>query len=261
MPGGRPQGFVAGGHGTGMEFTESVGTWCTLADPAVAEMAAGGGFEFVVVDTEHTPLGLETVADCLGAVDAGDSRSVVRVPWNDPVRIKRLLDLRPDGLLVPMVDDDAAARDAVAATRYPPDGARGIAAARAAGYGRRFEEYVETGHRDLAVAVQVESEAAVENAAEIAAVKGIDALFVGPADLSAALDCFGDPTAPAFRAAVETVLEAGESAGVPVGTLGTTPEEIRTFGALGFDFLVAGVDFAHLVEGQRRARSAAEDAL
>ena len=242
-----------------MDLAETVGTWCTLGDPAVAELAAGGGFEFVVVDTEHTPLGLETVADCLRAVEAGGARSVVRVPWNDPVRIKRLLDLGPDGLLVPMVDDAGAARDAVAATRYPPDGDRGIAAARAADYGRRFEAYVESGHRDLTVAVQVESEAAVENAAEIAAVEGIDALFVGPADLSAALDCFGDWDAPAFRAGVETVLEAGESTGVPVGTLGTTPEEIRTFGDLGFDFLVAGVDFAHLVEGQRRALSAAQD--
>ena len=244
-----------------MEFTETVGTWCTLRDPAVAEMAAGGGFEFVVVDTEHTPLGLETVADCLRAIEAGGARSVVRVPWNDPVRIKRLLDLGPDGLLVPMVDDAGAARGAVAATRYPPDGDRGIAAARAADYGRQFEAYVESGHRDLTVAVQVESEAAVENAAEIAAVEGIDALFVGPADLSAALGCFGDHDAAAFRAAVETVLAAGAAADVPVGTLGTTPAELRSLGEFGFDFLVAGADFAHFIEGQRRAVGAAADVL
>ena len=261
-----------------MEFTDAVGTWTSLADPAVAEMAAGAGFEFVVVDTEHTPLGLETVADCLRAIEAGGTRpaggsgedgpeagrpvrSVVRVPWNDPVRIKRVLDLGPDGLLVPMVDTAAEAREAVAATRYPPEGERGVAAARASGYGRRFGSYVESDHRDLAVVVQVETGEAVENAADVAAVDGVDALFVGPADLSASIGVFGEWTDEAFVDAVEAVLEAGESAGVPVGTLGTAPGEIRALGSLGFDYVVAGVDFAHLVEGQRRALEAAEDVL
>jgi 4-hydroxy-2-oxoheptanedioate aldolase len=243
------------------DLYDAVGTWCSLGDPAVAEIAAGGDVDFAVVDTEHAPLGLETVADCLRAVAARDCRSVVRVPWNDPVRIKRLLDLGPDGLLVPMVDDAAAAREAVAATRYPPEGVRGVAAARAADYGRDFESYVADGHRDLSVVVQIEREAAVENAADIAAVDGVDALFVGPADLSTSLGCFPDFGAPEFVAAVEAVLSAGETAGVPVGTLGTTPEGIRSLGSLGFDFLVAGADFTHLVEGQRRAVGTAEDVL
>ena len=243
------------------ELGGTVGTWCSLTDPAVAELAAGGDVDFVVVDTEHAPLGLATVADCLRGVAANDCAPVVRVPWNDPVRIKRLLDLGPDGLIVPMVDDADGARAAVAATRYPPEGVRGIAAARAADYGRRFESYVESGHRELSLLVQVESKAAVEHAAGIAAVDGVDALFVGPADLSAALGCFADWEAPPFLAAVETVLEAGEAVGVPVGTLGTTPEEVRSLGALGFDFLVAGFDAAHLIAGQRRAVGAAEDVL
>lgn len=243
------------------DLHDAVGTWCSLADPAVAEIAAGGDVDFAVVDTEHAPMGLETVADCLRAVAARDCQSMVRVPWNDPVRIKRLLDLGPDGLLVPMVDDAAAARDAVAATRYPPEGVRGVAAARAADYGRGFESYVESGHRDLSVLVQIEREAGVENAADIAAVDGIDALFVGPADLSAALGCFPDFEAPEFLAAIESVLEAGETAGVPVGTLATTPAGIESMGEMGFDFLVAGADFTHLVAGQERAVAAAEDVL
>ncbi|MUV85838.1 aldolase, partial [Natronomonas sp. CBA1123] len=97
----------------------SVGTWVSLTDPSVAEIAAGEAFDFVVVDTEHTPLGLETVADCLRGIDAAGTAGVVRTPWNDPVRIKRLLDLGPDGLLVPMVESAAEARGAVGATRYP----------------------------------------------------------------------------------------------------------------------------------------------
>lgn len=242
---------------------DAVGTWTSLSDPAVAEIAGGGGFEFVVVDTEHTPLGLETVADCLRAVDAADPTvdSVVRVPWNDPIRIKRLLDLGPDGLLVPMVDTAAEAREAVAAARYPPEGVRGVAAARAADYGRNFEEYVEEEHRNLSVVVQIESGTAVENATDIASVDGVDGLFVGPADLSAALGVFAEWTDAEFLAAIESVLAAGDDAGVPVGTLGTTPEQIRALGSLGFDYMVAGADFTHLVEGQKRALDAATDVL
>ncbi|QLD89709.1 aldolase [Natronomonas salina] len=243
------------------DLHDTVATWTSLSDPAVAEMAAGAGFDFVVVDTEHAPLGLETVADCLRAVEAGGGASMVRVPWNDPVRIKRLLDLGPDALLVPMVGTAAEAREAVAATRYPPEGERGVAAARAADYGRNFESYVESGHRDLSVVLQVESAEAVENAAEIAGVEGVDALFVGPADLSASLDVFAEWSDEAFLEAVEEVLDAGEEAGVPVGTLGTTTEQIRALGSLGFDYLIAGADFTHLVEGQRRALEAADEVL
>lgn len=243
------------------DFHDTVGTWTSLSDPAVAELAAGAGFDFVVVDTEHAPLGLETVADCLRAVEAGGGESMVRVPWNDPVRIKRLLDLGPDALLVPMVDTAEEAREAVAATRYPPEGDRGVAAARAADYGRNFESYVETDHRDLSVVLQVESAEAVENAGDIAAVEGVDALFVGPADLSASLDVFAEWGDDAFLEAVEEVLEAGEAADVPVGTLGTTTEQIRALGSLGFDYLIAGADFTHLVEGQRRALEAADETI
>lgn len=243
------------------DLHDTVGTWTSLSDPAVAEIAADAGFDFVVVDTEHTPLRLESVADCLRAVDAKDGHSVVRAPWNDPVRIKRLLDLGPDGLLVPMVDTAAEAQEAVSATRYPPEGERGVAAARAADYGRNFESYVEAEHRNLSVVLQIESADAVENAADIAAVDGVDALFVGPADLSASLGVFGEWTNEAFLEAVDRVLEAGEETGVPVGTLGTDPDEIRALGSLGFDYVVAGVDFVQLVEGQQRALDAAEEVL
>jgi len=261
-----------------MDLHDTVGTWTSLSDPAVAEIAAGAGFDFVVVDTEHTPLGLETVADCLRAIDASETppeggtresergakrpvSSIVRVPWNDPIRIKRLLDLGPDGLLVPMVDTAEEAREAVSATRYPPAGERGVAAARAADYGRNFESYVRGEHRDVSLLLQIESAEAVENAAEIAAVDGVNALFVGPADLSASLGVFAEWDDPELLAAVETVLSAGEAADVPVGTLGTTPEQVRALGSLGSDYMVAGADFTHLVEGQRRALAAAADVL
>jgi 4-hydroxy-2-oxoheptanedioate aldolase len=244
-----------------MRLSETIGTWTSLASPAVAEIAAGGAFDFVVVDTEHAPVGLEAVANNLRAIEAGDSHSIVRVPWNDPVRIKRLLDLGPDGLLVPMIDSEEEAREAVAATRYPPDGVRGVAAARAAEYGRSLDEYVRDGHRDLLTIAQIETGTGVENSDRIAAVEGIDALLIGPADLSASLDVFGEWGADEFVTSVETVIEAGTDAGVPVGTLGTDPEQIRTLGSLGFDFMIAGVDFAHVIRGQQRAYDAASELI
>jgi 2-keto-3-deoxy-L-rhamnonate aldolase RhmA len=239
----------------------AIGTWTSLSDPASAETAASAGFDFVVIDTEHSPLGLETVTDCVRAAENGGAETVVRTPWNDPVRIKRLLDIGPSGLLVPMVDTAEEAETAVEAMRYPPEGIRGVAGARATGYGRNFEEYVTEGHRDVTLIPQLETETAVENADAIAAVEGVDALFVGPADLSASLGIVGQFDHPDLHDAIGTVLSAGESADVPVGTLGVDRDAIDALGTLDFDYLIAGTDASHLRAGQTRSLSAAEDAL
>jgi 2-keto-3-deoxy-L-rhamnonate aldolase RhmA len=239
-----------------------VGTWASLADPAVPELLAPDA-DFVVLDTEHTPNSLETVSDCARAVDAADGEAlpIARVAWNDPVRIKRLLDTGVAGVMVPMMETAAEAEEAVAACRYPPDGIRGIATARASDYGRNFEGYVESANDDLLTILQVETRAGVENAADIAAVDGVDALFVGPADLSANLGAFGEWTSPELTGAISTVLDAGEAADTPVGTLGSRPAEVRALGSLGFDFLIAGVDTAMLLDGVSEAVGAAREAL
>lgn len=241
-----------------MDLTGRVGGWVSLTDPAVAELTARGT-DFVVCDLEHAPTTLETLTDQVRAVEAGDGTAFARVPWNDHVTIKRVLDTGVAGLVVPMVDDADEARGAVDATRYPPEGRRGIAAARASDYGRRLDEYVAA--FDPTLVVQIETEAGLDSAGEIAAVEGVDALFVGPADLSAALGRFGEFESDAFRAAVEAVLDAGAAADVPVGTLGTTPEQVEALGELGFDFLVAGFDCSHLVEGTRRSVAAGREVL
>jgi 2-keto-3-deoxy-L-rhamnonate aldolase RhmA len=239
-----------------------VGTWASLADPTVAELLAPEA-DFVMLDTEHTPNSLETLTDCARAVDAadGDGVPLARVPWNDPVRIKRVLDTGVAGVMVPMVETAAEAEAAVAACRYPPEGDRGIATARASGYGRRFESYVEEANEATLTLLQVETRAGVENAPDIAAVDGVDALFVGPADLSANLGVFGEWDHPDLVDAIGRVLAAGDSAGTPVGTLGARPAEVEALGALGFDFLVAGVDTAMLLDGVADAVGAARRTL
>ena len=238
------------------------GTWLSIGHPAVAEISAGLGFDFVTIDTEHAPLSAETAENMLRAVDAADggTEAVVRVAWNDPVRIKRALDIGPAGIMVPMVETRADAEAAVDAIRYPPEGSRGMAAARASDYGRSFEEYVERANDDLLTVVQIESERGVESAAEIASVDGIDALLIGPADLSASLGAFGEHDGEVVTDAVDRVLDDAHAADVPVGTLTTAAGDVAWRVEQGFDFLITGVDAGHLAEGSLRAKGAYEDA-
>lgn len=239
------------------------GTWVSVGHPAVAETSAGQGFDFVAVDTEHAPTSVETLPNLLRAVEAapGDAATVVRVAWNDPVRIKRVLDAGPDGLMAPMIESADDARALVEAARYPPEGRRGLAASRASDYGRNLDEYVATANERILVVAQVESARGVENARGIAAVDGIDALLVGPADLSASLGAFGEYDGEAFGDAVDASLDAAHAESVAVGTLATTPARIDDFVARGFDFLVAGHDVGYLADGETAARERYEKAV
>lgn len=240
-----------------------VGTWVSIGHPTVAEVSGGLGFDFVTVDTEHAPVGIETVAELVRAVDAADgaTETVVRVPEADPVPIKRVLDTGAAGVMVPRVDTAAQAQTVVDATRYPPTGTRGVAAGRAADYGDSFEEYVRTADDHVTTIVQIETERAVENAIDVAAVDGVDALFVGPADLSAALDVFGEYDANRFQAAVDRVVAAGAQTDTAVGGFATDPDGVERFLGYGVDFVIVGTDVGFLVEGARQMRRVFEDAV
>ncbi len=240
----------------------ALGSWVSIGHPTVVETAARAGFAFALVDTEHTAMSLETVADLVRAAGAapGDLPVIVRPAWNDPVRIKRILDIGVDGLMVPMVDTAEDARAFVAATRYPPEGIRGVAGGRASGYGQSLGEYVERDHDDLVRIAQIETPEGVENASEIAATEGIDSLFVGPADLSASLGIFGEWESEALSGAIERVLETSHGEGVPVGTLAIRDEDIARAVDRGFDYLIAGTDTTTLIEGGERIRETYERA-
>ncbi|UPV76495.1 aldolase/citrate lyase family protein (plasmid) [Halorussus limi] len=238
-----------------------VGHWLSVGHPAVAEVCARDA-DFAVVDTEHAPTDLETVANVARAIEsAGDAVPLARVAWNDPVRIKRALDTGVSGVLVPMVESAEEAREAVEATRYPPEGVRGIAGSRANDYGRDLAAQVEGDERTPVTVVQVESERAVANAGDIAAVEGVDALLVGPADLSGSLGVFGEYESETFREAVESVLDRAHAADAPVGTLATNDDEIRLWADYGYDYQIVGTDAGYLASGAERARSAYEDAM
>ncbi|WP_092907186.1 HpcH/HpaI aldolase family protein [Halostagnicola kamekurae] len=236
--------------------TNLVGAWLSIGHPTVAEVTATSGFDFVLIDTEHTTLSLETVEDMSRAVDAaaGDTKTLVRVPSDDPVRIKRVLDIGVAGIMVPSIETATEARKIVQSVTYPPEGIRGVASGRAAAYGDDFQQYVETASETITTVVQIETQTGLDNADAIAAVDGIDAVFVGPADLSANLGIFGEWENDRLDTAIDRVVSAGESAEIPVGTLVVDPADIETRVEQEFDFLIVGKDTTHLSTANERIR-------
>lgn len=231
--------------------------------PGDSRSGRESGFDFVLIDTEHTAMSLETVAQLVRAAAAslGELGVIVRPAWNDLVQIKRILDIGIDGIIVPMIDTPDAATELVRAMRYPPDGHRGVASGRAAGYGQNFVDYVAEEHRSLLTIAQIETPTGVEHAADIAAVDGINALFVGPADLSASLGVFAEWDAPELTDAMARTIEAGADSDTPVGTLTVREADVKDRVERGFDFQVAGKDMTTLIETGERIRKAYEESV
>jgi 2-keto-3-deoxy-L-rhamnonate aldolase RhmA len=245
------------------EGEHPLGTWISIGHPAVVEGVSHLGLDFVLVDMEHTTMSLETVEELSRAVDAapGRTNAIVRVPWNDQTRLKRVVDIGVAGVMVPMISTAADARALVESVRYPPDGRRGIAGSRATGYGRNFEEYVSNANDSILSIAQIETREGLENAREIAAVDGIDALFVGPADLSGSLGVFAEWESEEFERAVDSIIEASHHAGVPVGTLTVDLDGIQRTMHQGFDFLIAGKDISLLMDSVEGAIADYQSAL
>jgi len=209
----------------------AVGHWLSLPSAAVAELMAGFEPDWLMIDTEHGPAGGEVVEDLIRAMKGTATTPLVRVRANDPALIKQALDRGAMGVLVPMVSSAEAARAAVSAAKYPPEGIRGVAGTRASRYGADLPEYFARWNREVLVAVQIETAQALETVEAIAAVPGLDVLFVGPNDLSAALNCFRQFDRPEFQQAVARILGAaqrqGLAAGYHTGTVEEALERIR----------------------------------
>ncbi|MFB6191954.1 MAG: HpcH/HpaI aldolase/citrate lyase family protein [Haloarculaceae archaeon] len=240
-----------------------VGAWLSLGSPALAELTAILGFDFGLIDVEHAPTTMETVQGMIHAAESDEAAAhvLVRVPDAGAGPIKQVLDAGAAGVMVPMVDDAAEAREAVANARYPPEGQRGIAGSRATAYGRRFEEHVTTANDGVVVVAQIETRSGLENVEGIAAVDGIDALFVGPADLSGSLDAFAEWDSDRLADAMARVVDAAGDAGIAAGTLCVSPEDIPRRVEAGFDFLIVGKDTAFFARAATGAKETYEDAV
>jgi 2-keto-3-deoxy-L-rhamnonate aldolase RhmA len=233
-----------------------VGTWIMSASPLVAEAIGCAGFDWGVVDMEHTPLDLMDVVHVLQALAATPLVPVVRVPWNDTVGIKRVLDAGAQTLLVPFVQNAEEARAAVAATRYPPEGIRGMAGmSRASRFGTAAN-YLTTANRGMGVIVQLETADAVARLDEIAAVDGVDALFIGPADLSATMGHPGQLTHPDVLALTRKAVQRAKALGKPIGTVGGTPEVVAQYREIGFDYVAIASDLGLLMRAAQAALNA-----
>ena len=227
--------------------TPPAGTWLMSASPIVAEAIGHAGFDWVVVDMEHSPLDLMDVVHMLQALSATKVVPVVRVPWNDSVGVKRVLDAGAATVLFPFVQNEAEARRAVAATRYPPEGHRGIAAmSRASRFGTT-PDFIIGANAHVGVVVQLETAEALGQLDAIAGVPGIDALFIGPADLSASMGHVGQLLHPAVLEATEVAVRRAKALGMPIGTLGGTPEAAAQYRAMGFDFVAIGSELGLLM--------------
>jgi 2-keto-3-deoxy-L-rhamnonate aldolase RhmA len=227
-----------------------LGTMVTLASGASAEVLASLGFDWLFVDAEHGPLEARELTEILQAV--GDKTPcIVRVPEAAEVPIKRALDLGAHGIIVPQVNTAEQAADVVRWARYAPEGSRGVGLARAHGYGLQFREYLSSANREIAVVVQAEHARAVENIDAIVRVPGVDAVLLGPYDLSASLGKLGKIDDADVVAAIERVTAACQAVGMPLGYFGVTAAAVRPYAARGYTLLVAGVDTLYLANGAK----------
>lgn len=219
------------------------GLWAALADAYVTELLATAGFDWLLIDNEHAPNDVRSTLAQLQAVAAYASHPVVRPVRSDSALIKQLLDIGAQSLLLPMIDTAAQAADAVAATRYPPHGIRGVGSALArASRWNRIPDYLTTAASELCVLVQVETVEGLHNLPEIAAVDGIDGVFFGPADLSASMGLLGQPGDARVREAIRKGIQLVRNAGKAAGVLAPDPTIAGDYLEAGATFVAVGTD-------------------
>jgi 4-hydroxy-2-oxoheptanedioate aldolase len=221
---------------------QQVGLWVSLANAYGAELVAGSGFDWLVLDGEHSPNDPTTIIEQLQAVSAYPVSAVVRPAWNDKVLIKRYLDIGAQSLLVPYVQNVAEAEAAVAAIRYPTRGVRGVAGTtRAARFGR-VKDYAKRAEEELCLLVQIETREGLDNLDAIARVDGIDGVFIGPADLAAGLGHLGEQQHPEVQSAIQDAIQRIRGHGKPAGILATDEASTRRYIEWGTTFTAVGLD-------------------
>ncbi|HME24803.1 MAG TPA: aldolase/citrate lyase family protein [Acetobacteraceae bacterium] len=231
------------------EQRTQIGLWSSLGSNIVAELLAYAGYDWIVVDTEHAPSDPVEVLAQLQGLATGTAEPVVRVAWNDAVLMKRLLDIGARSLLVPFVQSAAEAKAAVAATRYPPHGIRGVSVAHRANRFGRLPGYLQTAHTEICVLVQLETRVALAALEGIAAVDGVDGLFIGPSDLAADLGHLGNAAHPDVQAAIADACSRIRAAGKPAGILAPVEADARRYFEMGFSYVAIGSDVGILATG------------
>lgn len=219
-----------------------IGCWSSLASPITTEILGLAGFDWLLLDGEHAPNDVSSFIPQLMALKDSPSAPVVRPQWNDTVEIKRLLDAGFYNFMIPFVQSAEEAQRAVAATRYPPEGVRGVSVAQRSNRYNTVKDYLKIINENITVMVQIENQTGVDAIDEICAVRGVDGIFIGPSDLAAAYGHLGNASHPDVQAAMQIVLDRAKIHGKPVGILAPVEADARRYLEMGASFVAVGSD-------------------
>jgi 4-hydroxy-2-oxoheptanedioate aldolase len=222
------------------------GTWLSASSASTAEALGCAGYDFLVVDMEHSPIEFPQVVEMLRAIAGTPASAVTRVPWNDMVMVKRALDAGAQTLMLPLIQNADEARRAVAYTRYPPDGVRGVAGMQRASRFGMVDDYARQAAGELCVIVQIETADALAQLPRIVEVPGVDSVFIGPSDLAASMGHLGDNLHADVQRSLEQAAQACRRLGVPCGCLGADPEMTRRYRDYGYSWMAMGSDVGML---------------
>ena len=235
--------------------TPQIGLWSSLSSAYSVEIIAGAGFDWLLLDMEHSPNDLESLLTQLQAAAPYPSHAAVRVPWNDMVTIKRVLDAGAQTLLIPYVQNAGEAKQAVASTRYPPAGVRGVAGTTRATRFGRVKDYAKRAHEEICVLVQLETQSAVAEIEKVAAIDGVDGIFIGPADLHASMGYPGETANPAVMPLIEDAIRRIRKAGKAPGYLSPVEADAKRMLSAGALFVAVGADVGLLARGAEALRA------
>jgi 4-hydroxy-2-oxoheptanedioate aldolase len=238
-----------------------VGSFAAIPHAVAVEVMALSGLDFLCIDWEHAQISRDTIENMVRAADSHRVPAMVRVPGHQPEAIAAALDSGAQGVLIPRISTAAQARAAVKASRYPPEGERGVGPGRAAGYGYRIPEYLAAANERTVVAVQVETAEGLANIEEIAAVDGVDVIFVGPGDLSVSIDAIGPKGADRLNAAIRTIIGATIAHDKAAGMFCASPQPVGQWAAIGASFFILASDTMFLGAGAAANYAAARDEL
>lgn len=225
----------------------AVGAIVHIGHPEITEMLSHVGYDWLCIDAEHGPFGIETMQMMLQAMSGTKTVPIIRVTWNEPGLIKQALDIGAYGILIPLVSTKQDAEDFVKAMRYPPNGIRGVMPRRASRYMLDAKDYFATADEELLTMVQIETKTALDNISEILSVDGIDVYVVGPTDLSAALGHIGEPNHPDVEKAIERIVAAGKKAHKIGSIYAPTADLVKKRIEQGFQLIVQGVDWRFMM--------------
>jgi 2-dehydro-3-deoxyglucarate aldolase/4-hydroxy-2-oxoheptanedioate aldolase len=223
-----------------------IGTLLSLPSPEIAEVLAGTGFDWLFIDAEHGAFNPQQTQGMLQA--ASPCPCVIRVPSSDEIWIKKALDIGANGIIVPQVNTAEQAEKIVKCCKYSPDGTRGVGIGRAHKYGIEFEDYIRNANQQTAVILQAESQEAIDNIEAIVKIEGIDAILIGPYDLSASLGKIGEVTDSVVQDAINKIAKTCQGAGIKLGFFGINADAVKPYIEKGFTLITVGVDSLFIIK-------------